>query len=379
MNDAGITLELTMKMQMVDVVGQYAKIKTEVDEAIHRVLASGQFIMGKDVADLENEIAAYLGVKHGVACASGTDALQIAMMAMDIGPGDEVITTPFTFVATAETIGILGARPVYVDIDPKTYNIDPALIEAAITPRTKAIIPVHLYGQPANMDAIMRIARARGLKVIEDSAQGLGATYRGTKVCAIGDCGCISFFPSKNLGAFGDGGMIVTNDAALADRLRMIAAHGSRVRYYHEVLGVNSRLDTIQAAILRVKARYLDAWNAERRRAAARYTELLAGTPAVTPFIDPAGEHIFHQYTLRVPERDGLDERLKEKGIPHAIYYPVPLHLQKAFAMSGYHAGDFPVTEQACREVVSLPMHTELTDEQQQFVCTTIREYYAGR
>jgi dTDP-4-amino-4,6-dideoxygalactose transaminase len=335
--------------------------------------------MGKDVADLESEIASYLGVRHAVACASGTDALQIAMMAMNIGPGDEVITTPFTFVATAETIGLLGAKPVYVDIDPRTFNMDPALIAAAITPRTKAIIPVHLYGQPVDMDAVLAVAHAHGLKVIEDAAQALGASYRGKKVCAIGDCGCISFFPSKNLGAFGDGGMIVTDDAALADRLRMVAAHGSRVRYYHEVLGVNSRLDTIQAAILRVKARYLDAWNAERRRAAARYNELLAGTPVIPPFVAPAGVHIFHQYTLRVPERDGLAERLKEKGIPHGVYYPVPLHLQKAFAMSGYHAGDFPVTEQACREVISLPMHTELTDEQQQFVCTTIREFYAGR
>jgi dTDP-4-amino-4,6-dideoxygalactose transaminase len=368
-----------MKIQMVDVVGQYQKIKTEVDEAIHRVLASGHFIMGKDVADLESEIAAYLGVKHAVACASGTDALQIAMMAMNIGPGDEVITTPFTFVATAETIGLLGAKPVYVDIDPRTFNMDPARIAAAITPRTKAIIPVHLYGQPVEMDAVMAVAHAHGLKVIEDAAQALGASYRGKKVCAIGDCGCISFFPSKNLGAFGDGGMIVTDDTALADRLRMVAAHGSRVRYYHEVLGVNSRLDTIQAAILRVKARFLDAWNAERRRAAARYTELLAGTPVIPPFVAPTGVHIFHQYTLRAPERDGLAERLKEKGIPHGIYYPVPLHLQKAFAMSGYHEGDFPVTEQACREVLSLPMHTELTDEQQQFVCTTIREFYAGR
>lgn len=368
-----------MNIQMVDVVGQYRKIKPEVDAAIHTVLDSGQFIMGKDVAELESEIAAYLGVKHAVACASGTDALQIAMMAMDIGPGDEVITSPFTFVATAETIGILGAKPVYVDIDPRTYNLDASLIEAAITPRTKAIIPVHLYGQPAAMDEIMRIARARGLKVIEDSAQGLGASYRGKKVCSIGDCGCISFFPSKNLGAFGDGGMIVTDDAALADRLRMVAAHGSRVRYYHEILGVNSRLDTIQAAILRVKARHLDAWNAERRRAAARYTALLAGTPAVTPYCAPEGEHIFHQYTIRVPERDALDARLKERGIPHAVYYPVPLHLQKAFAMSGYHEGDFPVTEQACREVLSLPMHTELTEEQQQHVCTTIKEFYAGR
>ena len=368
-----------MKMQMVDVVGQYQKIKGEVDAAIHRVLDSGQFIMGKEVGELEKHIASYLGVPHAVACASGTDALQIAMMAMGIGPGDEVITTPFTFVATAETIGLLGARPVYVDIDPRTFNLDPSRIAAAITPRTRAIIPVHLYGQPAEMDPIMAVARQHGLKVIEDSAQALGATYHGAKVCAIGDVGCISFFPSKNLGAFGDGGMLVTHDAQLAERMRMVAAHGSRVRYYHEILGVNSRLDTLQAAILLVKARHLDAWNAERRRAAGRYTAMLAGTPVTPPFIAPGREHIFHQYTVRAPRRDDLAARLKERGIPHAIYYPVPLHLQQAFAMAGNKQGDFPVTEQATLEVLSLPMHTELNEEQQAFVCDTIREFYAGR
>jgi dTDP-4-amino-4,6-dideoxygalactose transaminase len=367
-----------MKMQMVDVVGQYRRIKTEVDAAVHRVLDSGQFILGKEVGELETLIAGYLGIKHAVACASGTDALQIAMMAMRIGPGDEVITTPFTFVATAETIGLLGAKPVYVDIDPRTFNLDPSRIEAAITPRTKAIIPVHLYGHPVDMDPVMAVARARGLKVIEDSAQALGAAYRGTKVCAIGDAGCISFFPSKNLGAFGDGGMIVTNDAALAEQMRMVAAHGSRVRYYHEVLGVNSRLDTLQAAILLVKARHLDAWNAERRRAAGRYDALLSGTPATTPFIRPECEHIFHQYTLRVPRRDALAAHLKSRDIPHAIYYPVPLHLQKAFAMAGNKPGDFPETEKAAAEVLSLPMHTELAEEQQRFVTDTIREFYAA-
>lgn len=368
-----------MKLHMVDVVGQYQKIKTEVDEAIHRVLDSGQFIQGKEVAELERFIAASLGVGHAVACASGTDALQIAMMALGIGPGDEVITTPFTFVATAETIGLLGARPVYVDIDPRTYNIDPAKIDAAVTPKTKAIIPVHLYGQPAEMDAVMDVARRRGLKVIEDAAQALGVSYKGTKVCAIGDVGCISFFPSKNLGAFGDGGMVVTNDEHLAGRMRMVASHGSRVRYYHEILGVNSRLDTLQAAILLVKARHLDAWNAERRRAAGRYTALLAGTPATPPFVAREGEHIFHQYTIRTPRRDELAAFLKDKGIPHAVYYPVPLHLQQAFAMAGYAEGDFPETERAAREVLSLPMHTELTHAQQEYVTATIREFYGIR
>jgi dTDP-4-amino-4,6-dideoxygalactose transaminase len=299
-------------------------------------------------------------------------------MALGIGPGDEVVTTPFTFVATAETIGILGAKPVYVDIDPKTYNIDPARIERAITPRTKAIIPVHLYGQPADMDPIMEISRARGIPVIEDAAQAFGASYKGRKVCGIGAIGAISFFPSKNLGCFGDGGMLVTNDLALGERMRVIAAHGSRVRYYHDVLGVNSRLDTIQAAILNVKLKHLDRWNAARRAAAKRYTELFSGSPVTVPFIAPYAEHIFHQYTLRVPNRDALAAFLKERGIPHAVYYPVPLHLQKAFEMAGNREGDFPISEQATREVISLPMHSELTEEQLVYITDALKSFYKG-
>jgi UDP-2-acetamido-2-deoxy-ribo-hexuluronate aminotransferase len=367
-----------MKLQMVDVVGQYQKIKSEIDAAVHRVLDSGQFINGKDVGELECAVAGYLGVQYAVACASGTDALQIAMMALGIGPGDEVISTPFTFIATAETIALLRAKPVYVDIDPKTFNIDPARIEAAITPRTRAIIPVHLYGQAADMDPIMAVARKHSLKVIEDSAQALGASYRGKKVCTVGDMGCISFFPSKNLGCFGDGGMMVTGDATLAETMRVLAAHGSRVRYYHDLIGVNSRLDTIQAAILRVKLQYLDQYNAARRAAAERYSRLLQGTPVTVPYVAPYGEHIFHQYTLRAPRRDGLADHLKSKGIPHAIYYPVPLHLQKAFVMSGGEVGDFPVTEQTAREVISLPMHTELTEEQQTVITDAIKEFYGA-
>jgi dTDP-4-amino-4,6-dideoxygalactose transaminase len=365
-----------MKLHMVDVVGQYQKIKTEVDAAVHTVLDSGQFINGKQVGELECQIAGYLGVKFAIGCASGTDALQVAMMALGIGPGDEVITTPFTFVATAETIGLLGAKPVYVDIDPKTFNIDPWKIEAAITPRTKAIIPVHLYGQAADMDPIMDIARRRGLKVIEDTAQALGASYKGKKVCTFGDASAISFFPSKNLGAFGDGGMIVCNDPELHERIRMIVAHGSKVRYYHEVLGVNSRLDTLQAAILLVKLRYLENWNNQRRACAARYDTMLAGTPVTVPYVSPSCTHIFHQYTLCAPNRDQLDAHLKEKNIPHAVYYPVPLHLQKAFASSGNKKGDFPVTEKLSEQVISLPMHTELTEEQQRFMTDTIKEFY---
>jgi UDP-2-acetamido-2-deoxy-ribo-hexuluronate aminotransferase len=365
-----------MKLQMVDVVGQYMKIKPDIDNAVHRVLESGQFIQGREVGEFECQVAEYLGTRFTAGCASGTDALQIAMMALGIGPGDEVITTPFTFVATAETIAILGARPVYVDIDPRTFNLDPALVEKAITPRTKAIIPVHLYGQPADMDPIMEIARRRGLKVIEDAAQAMGASYRAKKVCTFGDVGCISFFPSKNLGCFGDGGMVVTEDEELWKRMKMIASHGSKERYYHEVLGVNSRLDTVQAAILSVKLRHLEEYNSLRQGAASRYDSLLKGAPVVIPYVDAMCQHIFHQYTLRVPRRDALAALLKEKGIPHGIYYPVPLHLQKAYASSGNRKGDFPVTEKAAEDVISLPMHTELTKEQQSFVTGVIQEFY---
>ena len=365
-----------MNLQMVDVVSQYKKIKPEVDAAMAAVLETGHFILGKGVGEFEKALAAYLGVRDAVGCASGTDALQLALMALGIGPGDEVVTTPFTFVATTETIVLLGARPVYVDIDPATFNIDPARLEAAITPRTKAILPVHLYGAPAAMGPIMEIARRRGLPVIEDAAQALGASIGGKKVCTFGAVSCISFFPSKNLGAFGDGGMVVTDDPDLGERLRVIALHGSRTRYHHELLGINSRLDTLQAVILNVKLRHLDAWNRTRRANAQRYDELLTGLPVTTPFATAADGHIFHQYTLRAPRRDALADHLKSSGIPHAIYYPIPLHLQKAYAFLGGKAGDFPVTEQAAREVLSLPMHTELTEEQLATITNAIREFY---
>ncbi len=365
-----------MVLQMVDVVGQYRRIKPDIDSAIHAVLDSGQFINGKEVGEFECESAGYLGAKYVIGCASGTDALQIAMMVFGIGPGHEVVTSPFTFVATAETIGLLGAKPVYVDIQADTYNIDPAKLEAAITPRTKAIIPVHLYGQPADMDPILEIARRRKIPVIEDAAQAMGASYKAKKVSGIGDIGCISFFPSKNLGCFGDGGMLVTNDKGLAERMKMIASHGSRVRYYHEVLGVNSRLDTIQAAILKVKLHHLEQFNSARQLAAARYDELLKDTPVTLPVVAPYGQHIFHQYTIRVPKRNALADFLKSKGIPHAIYYPVPLHLQKAFEMSGGKKGDFPVSERAADEVLSLPMHTELTSDQQEYIASAVKEFY---
>lgn len=361
---------------MVDVVGQYRKIKPEIDAAIHAVLDSGQFILGKEVGEFECQVAGYLGVRYAVGCASGTDALQVAMMALGIGPGDEVITTPFTFVATTETIVLLGARPVYVDIDPNTFNIDASRIEKAITSRTKAIIPVHLYGQASDMDPVMEVARKHNLKVIEDAAQAFGASYKGRKVCSFGDVSCISFFPSKNLGAFGDAGMVVTNDAELGERVRVICAHGSRVRYHHDMPGVNSRLDTIQAVILSVKLRHLENWNAARQRAATRYDELLVNTPVTRPYVSPACSHIFHQYTLRAPRRDELAEHLKSNKIPHAIYYPIPLHLQKAFTVAGSRKGDFPVAEHAAGEVLSLPMHTELTGEQQRYITDAVKAFY---
>jgi dTDP-4-amino-4,6-dideoxygalactose transaminase len=364
----------TPEIQMVDLVTQYQKIKPEIDQAIHRVLDSGQFILGKEVGEFEAAAASYLGVHHAVGCASGTDALQVAMMALGVGPGDEIVTTPFTFVATTETIVLLGAKPVYVDINPRTFNIDPSKIEDAITKRTKAILPVHLYGQPAEMGPILEVASKHGIPVIEDAAQAMGAEYEGRKVGGIGTLGCISFFPSKNLGAFGDAGMVVTNDGPLAEKVRMIIVHGSRKRYYHEIIGVNSRLDTLQAAILNVKLKHLEEWHQARRRAAQVYTTLFANADVVTPYEAPYVRHVFHQYTIRLKQRDAVAQRLAEKKIPHAIYYPIPLHLQQAFAPVGQPKGAFPDTERAAAEVLSLPMHTELTREQQEYVAATVRE-----
>lgn len=361
-------------IQMVDLVSQYKKIKQEVDDAVHRVLDSGHFIMGKEVGEFEFAAARYLDTKYAIGCASGTDALQVAMMALGIGSGDEVITTPFTFVATAETIALLGAVPVYVDIDPVTYNIDPSKIEAAITKKTKAIIPVHLYGHPADMEGVMAVANKHGIPVIEDMAQAMGAEYKGKKVGGLGTFGCISFFPSKNLGAFGDAGMVVTNDAALAEKVRMIIVHGSKVRYYHEVLGVNSRLDTLQAAILNVKLKHIEGYHQARRKAAQIYNRLLEGADVVIPTEASYARHIYHQYTVRLKNRDVVAKHLASKKIPHAIYYPIPLHLQQAFSNVGKPKGTFPVTEQAAEEVLSLPMHTELAEDQQEYIVGAVRE-----
>jgi dTDP-4-amino-4,6-dideoxygalactose transaminase len=358
---------------MVDLKTQYMEIKSEINAAIQSVLDSTQFIQGQIVREFEKNISAYLGCKHAIGCASGTEALQIAMMAVNIKPGDEIITTPFTFVATTETIAILGAKPIYVDVNEDTFNIDVNKIEEKITRKTKAIIPVHLYGQSAEMDRIMNLANYYNLVVIEDAAQAIGAEYKGNKVANIGHIGALSFFPSKNLGAYGDAGMVTTNDNGLADKMRMIASHGSRERYYHEIPGINSRLDSVQAAILNVKLKYLEKYNKARIRAASEYNLLLSSHVQI-PFVLPYNRHIYHQYTIKIKDRDKLHSFLKDNDIPSMIYYPVPLHLQKAYRYD-YKEGDFPVSEKLCKEVISLPMHSELSIEQVEYISSFVIKF----
>lgn len=364
---------------ILDLKVQYEALREEIADALQNVLDSGQFVLGPDVRALEVEVAEYCGCAYGVGLASGTDALRLSLAALDIGSSDEVITTPFTFVATANTISHSGATPVFVDIDPQTFDIDPAAIAGAVTPRTRAVVPVHLYGQPADMDAILAIAEQRGLHVIEDAAQAIGAEYKGRRAGSIGNCGCLSFYPTKNLGAYGDAGMVVTNDAALAEKLDVLRRQGGKTKYFHEVLGFNSRLDTMQAAILRVKLRYLDAWQEQRRAAACRYDELLAasGAPVTVPYARPDVRHVYHQYTIRAPKRDELAAFLKEWGVDTMIYYPLPLHLQGLYASLGMGEGSLPVAEAAGRQVLSLPMFPELTAEQQQEVVRAIAAFYA--
>ena len=364
-----------MKISMVDMVAQYRSIQKEIDKAVKDVLESGWFIMGPNVKAFDEEMAAFCGVSHGIGCASGTDALQLCLMAIGVEPGDEVITTPFTFVATAEVIALLGAKPVYVDIDPDYYLIDVDQIEKAITKKTKAIIPVHLYGQTADMDRINAIAKAHKLVVIEDACQAVGATYKGRKACSLGDFGCLSYYPAKNLGAYGDGGHVLTNNEEYAKNIEMIRDHGSGGRYHHDVLGVNSRLDAIQAAILRVKLKHLEAWSDARRDRAALYTELLKDAKVITPKVQEHNEHVFHQYSIRVQNRDGLQEHLKEAGIPSAIHYPVPLHLQPAYRHFGKGEGSFPVAEEVAREIISLPMYPELQEEAISFIVEKITDF----
>lgn len=363
-----------MKISMVDLKKQYAGIKDEIDNSVKEIIESTQFILGKKVTEFENACSQYLGVKHSIACASGTDALQIAMMALDIKPGDEIITTPFTFVATAETIAILGAVPVYVDIDDKTYNIDPEKIEAAITSKTKAIIPVHLYGQSADLDQILEIAKRHNLYVIEDAAQAFGTEYKGKKVAGIGHIGATSYFPSKNLGAYGDAGMMFTQDDNLAQKIKMIANHGSKERYIHEILGVNSRMDTLQAAILLVKIKYIERWNKARAKNAELYCEKLKDADVILPYTAGFSTHIYHQFSIRVKNRKGLQEFLSSKDIPSAIHYPMPLHLQPAFKNIS-KAGSLPIAECVAKEIISLPMYPELTNEEIEYIAGTIKEF----
>ncbi len=372
------------KIQMVDLQGQYAGIKQRVDQTIANVLDSAAFINGPEVHAFQKELEDYLDVKHVIPCANGTDALQIAMMGLGLQPGDEVITADFTFAATVEVIALLHLTPVLVDVDPVNFNIDIEAVKKAITPKTKAIVPVHLFGQVANMDALMELAQAHDLYVIEDNAQGIGATYTGKdgkkrKAGTIGHVASTSFFPSKNLGCYGDGGAIFTNDDALAHTIRGIVNHGMYVRYHHDVVGVNSRLDSIQAGVLRAKLPHLDAYNQARQDAARKYTAAFANQEKIiTPIIcDKCDCHVFHQYTLRLidTDRDALVKHLQAHDIPCGVYYPIPLHLQKAYADERYNEADFPVTNALVKDVISLPMHTELEDDQIEFITKTVIDF----
>ena len=371
-------------LQMVDLKSQYQRIKPQIDNAIQGVIDSCQFVKGAEVKTFEQELAQYLGVRHAIACGNGTDALQVALMALGLKPGDEVITTDFTFIATVEVIALLGLKPVLVDVDRATFNIDVEKVEKAITPRTKAIVPVHLFGQCANMEPLLKLAEKHGLYVVEDTAQGLGSEYRfsdGTirKAGTIGTIGCTSFFPSKNLGCYGDGGALFTNDDQLAEQIRCLTNHGMKVRYHHDMIGVNSRLDTIQAAILRVKLPHLDEYNLARLAAAEKYNAALSGIAGLeTPVTAAFTTHIFHQYTLKVKngQRDALKKHLDEQGIPNMVYYPIPLHRQKAFEPYVTENDSFPVSETICGEVLSLPMHTELDDEQIERIILAIKSLF---
>jgi UDP-2-acetamido-2-deoxy-ribo-hexuluronate aminotransferase len=368
---------------MVDLKAQYALINKEIDNSIKEVIDHTAFINGPAVKQFQAALEDYMGVKHVINCANGTDALQIAMMALDLQPGDEVITASFTYVATAEVIALLKLTPVLVDVDPVTFNINPEEVKKAITPRTKAIVPVHLFGQCANMEAILDIAKANNLYVIEDTAQAIGAEYtfsdgRKAKAGTMGTIGTTSFFPSKNLGCYGDGGAIMTQDDALAQKIRMIANHGQSVQYYHDEIGVNSRLDSIQAAILGVKLPHLDRYNQSRRAAADFYNQAFANDPRfVTPGFDTKSTHVFHQYTLQLIgiDRQALRDHLAAKQIPSMIYYPVPLHMQKAYSSDRYQSGAFPVTEKLCACVLSLPMHSELSQEQLDYIVAAVLSF----
>ncbi|HYG56566.1 MAG TPA: DegT/DnrJ/EryC1/StrS family aminotransferase [Symbiobacteriaceae bacterium] len=370
-----------MRVPLLDLTRQYRSLEADLQAAVADVLRGGQFILGPNVKALEAELAAYTGVDHAIGVANGSDALHLALLAAGIGPGDEVICPAFTFFATAGAVARAGATPVFADIDPVSYTVPAHAMASRVTKRTKALLPVHLYGHPAAMGEIMRLARDHGLTVIEDAAQAIGATVDGRRVAGIGHLGTYSFFPSKNLGACGDGGMVTTHDPALAERVKLLRVHGAQPRYYHHLLGYNSRLDELQAAVIRIKLRHLDAWTAARRAAAGRYSRLIdeAGLQdqVVCPTEAASCQHVYHQYTIRAERRDALQAHLERYGIGTAVYYPLPLHLQPVFKELGYQPGDLHATELACSQVLSLPIYPELTAEQQEYVVAQIRGFYA--
>jgi dTDP-4-amino-4,6-dideoxygalactose transaminase len=372
-------MTIEMNVPLLDLRAQFQTIRGEVMAAVERVFESQHFILGPEVEAFERDAAEYCRIKHAIGCGSGSDALLLALTALGVGPGDEVVTASFSFFATAGSIARLGARPVFVDISPDDFNVDPNLIERAITPRAKAILPVHLFGQCAEMDAIREVADRHNLPVVEDAAQAIGAGYCERRAGAMGSVGCFSFFPSKNLGGAGEGGLMTTDDDDLAEKLRLLRVHGMRPKYYHKVVGVNSRLDALQAAVLGVKLKYLDRWSDARRRNAEHYDKLFAeaGVEEVTtPAVRPNRRHIFNQYTIRCSRRDELMDFLKRRGVGSEIYYPAPLHLQECFAHLGYKPGDLPATERASRECLSLPIYPELTEEMRQYVVEKIAEFY---
>ena len=365
-----------MNIPFVDLQTQYQSLKEELDMAVLAVMKRGDFVLGGAVAEFERAFADYCGVRHVIGVDSGYSALEMIVRAYGIGPGDEVITVANTFIATTLAISNAGATPVLVDIDPETYNIDPTKIEAAITPRTRAIMPVHLYGQPVDMDPILAIARKRGLYVFEDAAQAAGARYKGRMIGGLADAAGFSFYPGKNLGAYGDGGAVATNSDEIAEKVRLLRNIGQKVKYYHEVKGFNHRLDTMQAAVLKVKLPPLNDWNASRRRAAATYNDLLRDLPMVTPWTAPYAEHIFHLYVVRVHNREALMEYLKSKGIASGLHYPIPIHVQPAYTELGYKAGDFPITEAYAETILSLPIYPELDDDKVAYVVDAIRDFF---
>jgi len=371
-----------MNVPLLDLQAQYASLRDEMRPAVERVLESQRFVLGDEVRRLESALAEYSEAKHAVGCASGSDALLLALMALDIGAGDEVITTPFSFFATASCVSRLGARPVFVDIDPLTYNLDVSQVADAITSRTRAIMPVHLYGQCAEMDPLLQLSEHHGIPIVEDAAQAIGATDRGRRAGSMGTLGCFSFYPTKNLGGAGDGGMVTTNDEQLGQRLRRLRAHGGVTEYEHQEVGINSRLDELQAAVLNVKLPHLDQWSDERADVAANYTRLLGEADLsfelTTPFVRPECRHIFHQYVIRVPlHRDALMDHLRERSVGTKIYYPIPLHQQECFSYLGYKAGEFPEAEGLATETFALPIYPELTEAQQQYVVESIASFRA--